>query len=166
MKKLTKYLGIIAGAFILMFSGVMLTACGGANPYSVKGVTLRGTSECIIVWEENATQLNKEYMWNKNGVTNDEELVNELSEQGGSFYETWECVFKNDGSMDVTLTENQEPETETWYFTQTEDFKTIQTYFDAELTDKFLSFDYIDGKYWLNISDYDYLSIYFAFERV
>ena len=165
MKKLSKILGMIACAFVIIFSGAMLTACGG-GAYNIKGTTLKGTAECKIVWGENATQQNKEAMWSKNGVTNDDELAQKFAEQDGEFYETWKCIFNNDGSLEVTLTEHEDPETETWYFTQTEDFNTIQTYFDAELTDSFLSFDYIDGEYMLNISEYDYLAIYFAFERV
>jgi len=170
MKKLSKIFGIIACAFVLVVSGVMLTACGGsgkANPYSIKGVTLKGTSECIIVWGENATQADKEELWTQLGATNDKEFEQKYSEMAGEFYKSWTCVFKNDGSVEVTMTEHEEPETETWYFTQTEDLKTIQTYYDAELTDKFLPFDFIDGKYCLSIvpdSDYD-ISIYFAFAK-
>lgn len=167
MKKLSKILGTIACAFVLVLSGFMLTACGGANPYSVKGVTLKGTAECKVVWGENATQQEKEELWSQVDVTTDEEFMQKYSEMAGEFYETWSLVFKNDGSIEATLTEHDEPETEIWYFTQTEDLKTIQTYYDAELTHSFLPLEYMEGKYWLNIvsdSDYD-VSIYFAFVK-
>ena len=166
MKKLSKILGVIACAFMLVFSGVMLTACGG-GAFNVKGVTLKGTSECKVVWGESATQEEKEELWGQLDATNNEDFTQKYSEEAGAFYESWTCVFKDDGSVEVTLTEHDEPETETWYYTQTEDLKTVQFYYDAELSDSFLPFEFIDGKYWLNIapdSDYD-VGIYFAFAR-
>lgn len=167
MKKLSKILGMIACAFVIAFSGIMLTACG-ANAFDIKGVTLKGTSECIVIWGENATQTEKEELWSQLDATNNEEFTQKYSEIAGEFYETWTLVFNADGSVQVTLTEHEEPETNTWYYTQTEDLKTIQLYYDAELTDSFLPFSFINGKFCMNIApdaDYD-VSIYFAFERV
>lgn len=166
MKKISKILGIIACAFVIMFSGALLTACG-QNAFDIKGVTLKGTAECKIVWGPNASQEDKEELWGEVGATNDEEFAQMYSEMGGEFYETWTCVFNQDGSVVVTLTEHDEPETITWHYVQSQDLKTIQTYTDAELTDIFLPFEFIEGKYWLNIApdaEYD-VSIYFAFAR-
>ena len=165
MKKFSKILGMIACSFVIIFLGVMLTACGG-GAYDIKGTTLKGTAECKVVWGENATQAEKEELWSEVGATNDEEFEQIYSELEGEFYKTWTCVFKNDSSIEVTI-EDEGPELLTWYFIQSEDFKTIQTYYDVELTDKFLPFDFIDGKFCLNITpdaEYD-VSIYFAFTK-
>ena len=122
---------MIACVVVLMFSGIMFTACGGVNPYSIKGITLKGKAECKVIWGEDATQADKDELWSQLNATNNEGFEQKYSERAGEFYETWTCVFKNDGSVEVTLTEYDEPETETWYFTQTEDLKIIQTYYDA-----------------------------------
>ena len=164
MKKITKFLSIMACAVVVALSGLLLGGCGGGKPYSLAGTTLRGTSECIIVWGESATQQDKEALWAEFGVTNDEDCANKYAENAGDFHSTMTFVFAEDGTVSMTYKEHEEPETHVFYYVQSEDLKSVQMYYNQEYTHKYLPIKFINGKYYLNAtpdSEYD-MGIYIA----
>lgn len=161
MKKLSKVFGMIACAFVIVLSGVILTACGGAKPYSVKGVTLQGTEKCSIVWNDDATQQDKDDLWSIVNATNDEEFEQKYSEDLGEFYKSFTFAFNSDGT--VTVTRN---ETQTLYYTQTEDLKTIAVYKNVEHTNSYCKLEFYDGEFAMaEYTDYN-ATIYFSLKRI
>ena len=170
MKKLTKFLGIIACAFVLVLSSAILTACGGEKPYSVKGVTLKGSSECSIVWDEDATQEDKQRLWDAYNVSNDEELLADLTENDGEFYSTFTCVFDANGGFVMSATEGSKEKSYEGYYSQSSDLQRVELYHDAEHTQTFshFAFQYIDGRFNLDMPmDGEWhINIYFVFNKI
>ena len=164
MKKISKILGMIACAFVLVLSGTLLTACGGANPYSVKGVTLNGTAEITVVWWEEATQEEKNKAWEifGSGATNDSEFEQNLSEEWGEHYAATWIDFKEDGSFTAYLNESEI----SGYYVQSEDLKSISLYEDAEHTEYlYYTFDYVDGTFRLDLNSDGHMTLYVAYQK-
>ncbi len=165
MKKLSKFLSVIACALIVVVSGAALAGCGGNKPYSVKGVKLTGTAECTVVWGDSATQQDKDELWGQLDATNNEEFEQNMSEMAKEFYEASWFDFKKDGTFTAYMDESEQ----SGYYVQSEDLKTITLYRNAEHTQAFSGFvfEYIDGAFRLNTTtdgDYD-VSIYFAYKK-
>lgn len=174
MKKLTKILGMFACAFVLMLSGMFLTACGGA--YSVKGMTFKGTSECFVVWAEGLTDDEKASILEELDVASEESLIELYSTHMGPVMETFTQRFNEDGTVDISIIEHEgeDPQTISGYWAQSEDLTKVINYHDAEHTDVIgdgaHGLEYVNGKFCLNFvaySDYqDEIGVYFVFERV
>jgi len=165
MKKLSKILGLITCTFVLALSCVLLTACGGndPSPYSVAGVTLKGTDNCSIVWDSDATQQDKQDLWDAFEVTNESEFLQKYSQESGSFYKAFNFAFKNDGTVVLAKTGQEQ---QTLYYSQTNDLKTIRIYKDEGHTNGYCILSYNNGEYCMaEVTDYN-STIYFKFQKV
>ena len=166
MKKISKILGMIACAFVLMLSGVLLTACGG--PYSVKGHTFKITSECFIVWSEGVTEEQKALALEEIEVPDEKTLTTMYSEMfEGNAYSTMTFEYKEDGTVTISLVEGDTPVSIEGYYLQTEDMTKVTNYHDEEYTDVIgdgaHGLEYINGNFcWSAMVDSDVLSIYFV----
>lgn len=151
MKKISKILGIITCAFVLMLSCTLLTACKSndsveAKPYSVKGVTLAGTKEGFVVWADTISQEDKDAFWASVDAKDEKEYFQNLA------FDTITYKFNEDGTLVMSNPEYGE-KTFTYYYEQSADLKTISLYEDVEDVgkDEYVYFNivYINGEYYL-----------------
>lgn len=112
------------------------------------------------MWQEDATQQDKENLWGNFNAANDEEFVQKYSEESGDFYKSFTFSFNDDGT--VLCSKN---ESGALYYTQTDDLKTVRIYKNAELTNGYCILTYFDGNYCMTeLTDYN-ATIYFKLER-
>ena len=161
MKKISKIFVLIVCTFVLALSSTLLTACSDGNPYSIKGVTLNGTDNCIIAWEDDATQQDKEDLWGNFNATNDEEFVQNYTEEEGEFYKSFTFAFNNNETVVCT----QNADEKTYYYTQSEDLKSVRIYKNVEHTNGYCMLEFFDGGYCIvEMTDYN-AKIYFKLQK-
>ena len=164
MKKFSKWFGTITCALVVVLSGVLMTACS-AKPYDVKGVTFNAKADCFVVWGEEATQRDKDYLYEDFEATNDAELEASIEAgEAGQHFGGFTFTFNEDGLCIVSYAEGEE----TFYYVQSEDLKNIKLYDNAEHTG-YVDFelDFVDGEFAFNASaggDAD-VAIYFVLEQ-
>ena len=170
MKKISKILGVIACAFVFMLSGALLTACGGAAPFNVKGVSLKGTAECILVWGEEISEQDKQDIYAENDITSEEELNAMYSNWLGEQIKTYTYTYNTDGTLLIKAFAEGETHEIEGYYAQSEDLKTITNYHDAEHTSVFSDglggLEWHEDSYCCEIFSDTTITVYFVFERV
>ncbi len=167
MKKFSKVLGAIACAFVVLFSGVLLAACGAKKPYSVEGVTFKGTEECTVVWGADATEADKQHIWENMESSGDKEMIAKFAAQMADIVKEISLTFYEDGSFEYVNGSS----TETCYYAQSEDLQIVELYHDAEHETDMdgLQVRFIDGKFYLRIMympTYHFDGVFFALEQI
>lgn len=157
MKNIYKIFGIIACTFVLVLSSALMTACGVANPYSLKDITLKMTEEVYIVWDSSATQQDKEEFWQYNGVSNDQEYIEKMvNSDSFNIIKSASYNFLEDGKVIISINDSTEEPVEL-YYKQSDDLKIVDIYTDAELTLlNYYGFVFRDGSFMMNIPDSNY----------
>ena len=157
----------VACAFVVLFSGVLLAACGSEKPYSVQGKSFKGTDSCIVVWGEDATETDKEHIWEAMESAGDEEMTAKFAAQMAETVKGISLEFHEDGSFEYV----NGSDTETCYYVQSEDLTIVDLYHDADHETDMdgLQVRFINGKFYLRIMyvpNYNFDGVFFALEQI
>ncbi len=138
MKK--KLLSFILVLCLIVPCAVMFSACGkkdnSKSPFNVTGKTLVGTGECMVIWHDGVTDVQKqECLTSLFGDKTLDEIYEVLkTSEMGELTNGMTIEYKADGSLLVCNTEFDY--SLEGYYNQEDDLKTIFHYRDTEHTDK------------------------------
>lgn len=168
MKKVAKILGVVACAFVLAFSSLLLVACGNNGPYDVKGMTFKTTDEISFRWGTEITSEKKAEMYKECKVENEKDFMKKLQEQCIEMLDgSGTIAFGKDGTATSKSTNKNGETKETDYtYTQSDDLKTI-TVTDVKNENSTTIVEYVDGNYCILIAgDEQTYFVYAILEKV
>ena len=161
MKKLMKSLTALVLAFVAVLSVLSLTACGEEKPYSVVGLTLNGTKNCVVVWGEDVTNQDKERFYDEIQLsTKSDGAVKDYFETNyGELMVTVVMTFNEDGTLTYSSADKSRPIT--YYYVQSQDLNSVALYRNEEHTIDVdgMKVDFINGKYCLCITSLESINL-------
>ncbi len=151
MKKLKKSLLSIFAFCLLIPCMFLFSACGDDDkPYDVKGLTLSIEDDCVVVWQKGVTKEQKQqaqleidpYEADAENLSNDD----------------YSIKFNTDGTATIG--------SDTRYYTQSKDLKTIKIYTDAEHNNLQFELTYLNEDYCMKVNIIEGIAtIYYAFSK-
>ena len=116
----------------------------------------------FFAWSETATQEDKNNIYNDLKVANDEELKETIKEFGSDFVNC-KLVFDKKGTVEITKSQDN---AKLYYYSQSEDLKTINIFDDAEKTKDAGTLSFVNGYFCLKEDETKAITIYIAFNKV